>query len=58
MKPILVSAEDAASLYRTTVRYVYKLASLNNWRRAKNGREVRYYLEDVDASLGRDTAAT
>lgn len=54
MRPVLVTAEDAARLYRTTVRYVYKLASLNDWRRAKNGRQVSYYLEDVDASLGRD----
>lgn len=54
MTPVLVTAEDAARLYGTTIRYVYKMASLKCWRRTKRGRVVHYDLEDVDATLGID----
>lgn len=54
MRVALVTAEDVARLYGTTIRYVYKKASLDDWRRTRKGRQVHYYLEDVDATFGAD----
>lgn len=52
MSPPL-TAQEAARLYSTTVRYIYKLASLHNWRRIRIDGRAHYNSEDVDAVLGK-----
>lgn len=51
----MISAVDAAKLYRTTIGYIYKLARRDRWRRIHHQRRVYYHLDDVDSSLGQDT---
>lgn len=50
----MITADDAAKLYRTTIGYIYKLARRDDWRRIHHERRVYYRLDDVDSSLGRD----
>lgn len=50
----MITAQEAAKLYRTSISYVYKLASLHQWRRIRHERTVLYNVQDVDRSLGKD----
>jgi predicted DNA-binding transcriptional regulator AlpA len=47
------TVEDVMELYGVSKGYVYKLASIHQWRRRKRfGGVVEYYWLDVDAVLG------
>lgn len=48
-----ITPQEAARIYGTTVAYIYKLATLNRWRKIKDGRRVLYNLSDIDAALGK-----
>lgn len=48
-----LSAQDVAHIYRTTISYVHKLASLHQWRRIRHNGNTYYHPEDVDKSLGK-----
>lgn len=49
----LVTPQEAAKAYGTTVRYIYKMASLHGWRKIRLGRTVHYHWDDVGNSLGK-----
>ncbi len=49
-----LSVADIVVLYETTPSYVYKMASLGQWRRRRLFRgKVEYYIGDVDRDLGK-----
>lgn len=48
-----MTAEDIARLYRTTIAYVRKRASLDRWRRVRQDGRTHYHPDDVDRSLGK-----
>ena len=48
---IYVSADFIARAHRISKAHVWKLASVNAWRRRKVGRQVEYALSDVDDTL-------
>lgn len=52
--PQLVTPQEAAQLFGATLSYVYRLASLYQWRRIKLGNRVYYDLADIDLILGKD----
>lgn len=49
----LVTAEQAAAAYKTTVGYIYKLASIHHWRRIRDGKTMYYHWDDVGKCLGK-----
>ena len=48
-----MTAEEVARIYRTTVGYVHKRASLDKWRRIRINGRTHYNIDDVDRSLGK-----
>lgn len=49
----LATAQEIARTYKTTVAYVYKVASLNHWRKVRDGTRVYYHWDDAGNSLGK-----
>jgi hypothetical protein len=49
----VLTAEDVARVYKTTVSYVRKRASLDQWRRIRHDGRIHYHPDDVDRSLGK-----
>lgn len=47
-----VSVAEIAKQYKTTVRMVYKLACLHQWRRIRKGRSIYYDVVEVARALG------
>jgi hypothetical protein len=48
------SMPDICQLYSISPGYVYKIASINKWRRRRIGTRVLYLLDDIQATLDRD----
>jgi hypothetical protein len=48
----LVTPQQAAANYRTTVAYIYKLANRDRWRRIRHAGRVYYDLHEIDRTLG------
>ena len=48
---VYVSADFISRAHRMSKSHVWKLASVNAWRRRKVGRSVEYALPDVDDTL-------
>jgi predicted cupin superfamily sugar epimerase len=49
----LATPEQVARAYSTTIRYVYKIASRDGWRKIRVGRNVHYHWDDAGKSLGK-----
>lgn len=49
----LITAQEAAGLFHTSVSYVYKLASLHKWRRVRHSGRIYYDLLEVAERLGK-----
>lgn len=45
------TVDEVAARYKIKRRYAYRLASIQQWRRRRDGRRVRYCRADVEASL-------
>lgn len=48
-----LSVRELADVMRWSERYVYKLASIHQWRRVKEGRTVRYHWQDVSETVSK-----
>lgn len=48
----LATPEQAAKAYKTSVGYIYKMASLHKWRRLRHDGQVYYHWDDVSKTLG------
>ncbi len=49
----LVTPQQAAAAYKTTVAYIYKMASLHHWRKIRHEGRVHYHWDDVGETLGK-----
>lgn len=49
----LATPQEVATAYGTTVRYVYKMASLYQWRKVRFGGRVHYHWDDAGKTLGK-----
>lgn len=49
----LATPQEAAKAYGTTVGYIYKLASLNHWRKVRFVGRVHYHWDDVNETLSK-----
>lgn len=49
----LVTPEQAAQAYDTSVGYIYKMASLHQWRKVRHVGRVYYHWDDVGKTLGK-----
>lgn len=49
----LATPADAAAAYKTTVAYIYKMASLKRWRKVKHEGRIYYHWDDIGRDLGK-----
>lgn len=49
----VATPQEVAAAYQTTVGYVYKMASLHNWRKVSLGGRVHYHWDDAGKTLGK-----
>jgi len=49
----LATPQQVATAYKMSLAYIYKMASLNQWRRVRYGGRVHYHWDDVGESLGK-----
>lgn len=49
----MMTAAEVARAYKTTLGYVYKVASLRKWRRLRHNGRTYYNADDVGKTLGK-----